>query len=120
MWYCVHAFLYFAYKDGDQCDYPGWENMYLIEADSVDQARQKGRDRARADEGDSEGTLTYDGRPAKVTLAGLIKIIACEDLDLDTGKPSDGTEVSYTDLLIADKTQLQNLLAGEPAVVTYQ
>ena len=40
-WYSASAIFYFEYKDGKQDDYLVWENVYLLEASSVDEARSK-------------------------------------------------------------------------------
>jgi hypothetical protein len=120
MWFAVHAFHYFQYKDGIQDEYSGWENIYLIEAENVAEARMKGLFRAKADEGDSEGTLTVNGRPATVVLGGILKLVDCIDLDLVTDKPVNGTEVSYTDLTLPSKEEFEKFVSGKTATVVYQ
>lgn len=119
MWYSVHAFLYFKYKDGVQDDYFGWENIYLIEAQSPDEAREKGIARAKEDEGDCAGSLTSNGRPASLTFAGLVKFVECADLDLETGRPVDGTELSYSSVSLPSRREFESFVSGRTATVIY-
>jgi Domain of unknown function (DUF4288) len=119
MWYAVHAFLYFQYKDGSQDEYFGYENIYLVEADSVEEARTKGIARAKKDEGDSEGTLTSNGRPATLVFGGLLKFVECTDLDLQSEKPVDGTELSYSEMTMPNKQEFDNFVSGHTAKVIY-
>jgi len=63
-WYAASAILYVKFKDGRQDRYPVWENVYLIDADGDDSAFHLAEERARRCEGDSEGSFTWDGRPA--------------------------------------------------------
>jgi hypothetical protein len=117
MWYAVHAFLYFKYKDGLQDEYFGYENIYLIKAESVEEARTKGTARAREDEGDDNASITSNGRPAARTFAGILKIVDCEDLDLETGEPTNGTELSYSELTLPNKREFDKYVSGQSATV---
>jgi hypothetical protein len=117
MWYCVHALLYFRYKDGKQDEFPAWENLYLIKAPSVETARLEGERRAKQDETDSDGTLSYNERPATLTFAGILRVVECEDLDMNSGLPISGTELSYNELTIPDKIEFDKLVRGESANV---
>ena len=119
MWYACHAFFYFQYKEGEQTEFSGWENIYLIEAESFDQALVKGKTRALEDEGDSDGSLTCNDRPARLTLAAILKVVECIDLDLETDKPIHGTELSYSDVTVSNRDEFEKLIAGRSAVLTY-
>jgi hypothetical protein len=119
VYYACHAFLYFQYKDGNQTDFFGHENIYLIKAESPDEALAKGRIRAQQDEGDDDGSLRCNGRPARYTLASILKVVECIDLDLETDKPVHGTELSYSDFTVVNRSEFEKLIAGQSATVIY-
>ena len=119
MWYSVHAFLYFQFKDGSQDEYFGHENIYLIEAESPEEAQTKGKKRAKQDEGDDDGSLTLNDRPATRTLGGILKVVECTDLDLDTDKPVDGTELTYSDLILPNKHEFDKFVSGRSSTLVY-
>ena len=119
MWYCVHAILYFEYKDGNQGDYVVWEHLYLIKADNPQEAGDKGKIRAKQDEGDSSGGLTVNERPARLKYAGIRKIVDCQDLDMHTMLPTDGTELSYSELIVESPDEFEKLISGDPAAIIY-
>jgi len=116
-WYAAHAIMYVKVKDGRQDKYPFWENIILIEAETDDQAFQKAEARARDDEGDSQGTLTYQGRPANLVFAGIRRLVSCTD-PLD--QPTDGTEITYLEMEIESEDCFTKLLNGEPVQVRYE
>jgi hypothetical protein len=116
-WYVANALLFCRFKDGVQDVVPVWENMYLIEAESAEHAMQRARDRAKEDEGDSEGSLLYNDRPCELVFAGVRKVTACEN---ESERPSNGTEVTYNELLLDSMALLDNLARGEPVQVVYE
>lgn len=116
-WYTAHAIMYVRFKEGPQDSYPFWENIILIEADSDDEAMSKATKRAQEDEGDSQGTFTWSGRPAQWHFAGIRKLIACEDPDT---APGDGTEITYLEMEVSDKASFSKLINGEPVEVRYR
>jgi hypothetical protein len=118
-WYSVHALHYFEYIDGEQNDHLVWEHVYLIRADSFDQARQRGELRARQDETDSAGSLTLNERPARLRFAAIRKAVECQDLDIQSGLPTDGTELSYSEFNVSSQAEFAKLTAGESASVSY-
>ena len=115
-WYAAHAIMYVKFRDNNQNKYPFWENVYLIEAESDKEACNKTTARAKEEEEDSNGTFTWEGRPATWCFAGIRKLITCEDT---TEKPGDGTEVTYLEMEVDSKENFQKLLNGEVVAVTY-
>ena len=67
-WYSAHAILYFKLESGAQDSVTVWENVYLIEAENVDEAWEKAEARARQEEGDDDGSLTLDDQPRDARL----------------------------------------------------
>jgi hypothetical protein len=118
MWYCVHALLYFTYEDGNQQEYLVWENLYLIEADSPDEAKERGERFGRANESSPEAGLTLNGRPARRRFASIRKVVECVDLDTESGMPTNGTEVSYSEFVVSS-VEFTKLIDAETAEVTY-
>lgn len=117
-WYAVHALHFFQYKNGRQDDYLVWEHVYLIHAESFHDARQRGEQRAKHDEGDSKSTLTLNDRPARLVFARIRKVVECQDLDLESGQPIDGTELSYSEFTTSPE-EFAKLSSGKSAVVVY-
>jgi hypothetical protein len=115
-WYAAHTIMYVKYKDGSQDSYPFWENIILLEADSDDEATAKAKTRAQEDEGDSNGTFTWSGRPAQWCFGGIRKIVTCEDPE---SKPGDGTEITYLEMEVDDEEGFAKLISGEPVEVRY-
>jgi hypothetical protein len=120
MWYCVHALFYFEYRDGNQDDYLVWENMYLIQATSPDEAKAKGEFQAMKTEKESEDdSLKLNERPARFKFAAIRKVVECQDLDEQTGRPTDGTEISYSEFMVSNKEDFSKLICASTATVDY-
>jgi len=116
-WYAAHAIMYIKFKDGVQDKYPFWENIILIEAETDDEAFEKAETRAREDEGDSQGSLTYEERPAKWVFAGIRRLVSCVDI---LEQPTDGTEITYLEMEVESEECFTKLLNGEPVKVLYE
>lgn len=118
-WYAASAIMYNKFKDGNQDFFPIWENVILISANSFDEALKKAEKRALQDEGDSHGTLEYNGRQAYMTFAGIRKVIECECNDSEEG-PIDGTEITYSHLIVRDAKDFDKLINGDSVIVQYE
>ena len=117
-WYSVHALLYFEHKKGKQGNCLIWEHVYLIQAKTPKHAGKMGVRRAKQDEGDDGGSLTLNGRPVTLKFGGIRQICECQDLDLETGLPTHGTELTYSEYSVASLKELAKLVAGEPVRTT--
>jgi len=115
-WYAAHAIMLVKFKDERQDKFPFWENVILIEAQSHEEAFAKAEARAKQDEGDSRGTLSWEGRPACWSFAGIRKLMVVEGSDV---QPNDGDEVTYMEMEIADGDQFAHFLNGEAVAVQY-
>jgi len=118
MWFAAHVIMYFKFKDGNQDTYPVLENVFLVEAPSAEEGAEKAAQYGRADEGDSRGSLTWGDRPATLTYAGIRKLVqvGCSDDD----KPTDGVEVTYSEMNVKDAQTFAKLVEGKPVVVRYE
>ena len=115
-WFAAHVIMSVRFKDGDQDKFPVWENIILIEARTDKEAWHKAEARGKMDEGDSQGTFTWGGRPATWALAGIRKLIMCDYLG---ARPEDGLEVSYSEFELLTQEDLQKLVDGSLVDVTY-
>jgi hypothetical protein len=109
--------MYVKFKDGNQDKYPIWENIILIEASSSDEAWDKAIIRAREDEDESpRGESFWEGRPFKFVFAGIRRLVACVDED---SRPTDGTEITYSQMELPDSDSLSKFLKGEEVFLRY-
>ena len=114
-WYAAHIILFFRLKKGTQKCFPIWENIVLIRAESEQEAFAKAEELGRQDAGDDEGSLRIDDKPAELVFAGIRKLVLCRDHDR---RPTDGIEVSYTEMATRSEEAIHKLVAGEPVSVT--
>ncbi len=115
-WYAAHAVMYVKFKDCQQEKYPLWENILLIDANSDEEAMAKAVNRAREDEGDSEGTFTWEGLPAMWCFGGIRKLVTCES---EEERPTGGTEITYLEMEVNSKADFERFLVGEPVTMKY-
>ena len=116
-WYAAHAVMLVEFADGIQTQYPVWENILLIQSETSEAARAMAEARAKQDEGDSNGTFTWEDRPARWVFAGIRKVVACEDAD---AAPGHGTEVTYLQLDLPDSETFEHFIQGDPVKLTYE
>lgn len=109
-WYSAHLIIYFELKDEPQDHFYLWENIVLIKAETTDEAFEKAKLRGQQDEGDDE-SLTWNGKPARAVFAGVRKLVECLDPE---ERPEDGTEVSYVEIEVASKADIERMIAGDP------
>lgn len=103
------------FKDGRQDSYPVWENVILVEAASEADAQSRAASLAREGEGDSGGTFRWEQRPAAWEFGGVRKLVKC---DSDPDAPTDGTEVTYSEMVLETEEDLRSLLSGRPVRIT--
>jgi len=108
-WFAAHVIMYVAFKDGRQDTYPVWENVILIEADTLDAARAKAETVGREGAGDDEGSFRWAERPASWVFGGIRKVIKC---DSDPQRPGDGAEVTYSEIVVDTLDEVRDLASG--------
>lgn len=118
-WYAASAIMYIQFKDGEQTTYPVWENIFLLEAETTSQAQAKALCRAQEDEGDSQGTLTWEGRPAQWVFGGIRKLLTVQH-PFGSADAFDGAEVTYSEFIVPNDEALQKLIAGEAVAILYE
>ena len=117
-WYGVHVVMAVRFKDGNQNDFPAWENVYLVEAGNSDEAEQKAVSIGRSREGDSSGTFQWNGRPASWKFAGIRRAIEISNDRSKENEPGDGAEVTYQTIAFRDEKDLQAYVSGEQITLT--
>ena len=110
-WYSAHVIMFVELKNAVQKRYPVWENIFLIKADSEDEAFAKAEEHGRSEEGDCGGSFLWGGEPARWVFAGVRKLTECLPAD---ERPDDGTEVTYHELELTSREAVKDLAAGKP------
>lgn len=123
-WYCAHAIFYFELKDEPQDSYVMWENVYLVEASTDDEARTKAEEYAKTEEADSSDTLTLNDKPCRYKFAGIRKLITVSYIEKAPDKPDDvpvsGAEVTYSEFEVDTLEEVLKLARGEFVEVLYR
>jgi hypothetical protein len=117
-WYAAHAIVYFQFKEGPQDGYLVWENVYLVRAEDPQQAYALAEGYARADEGDSQGSLKIDDRPARLVFGGIRKLVTVSHVGPGETLAS-GDELTYSEYQVATPEALRRLIDDEDAEVLY-
>jgi hypothetical protein len=103
------------FKDGHQDKHYIQENVVLFEAGSSMEARAHATAYAMETyAGDSDGTLTCDGRPSSWAFEGVRKCVLLWD-----GQPGDGSEISWLHYSVRDEADVARLMAGEDIFVEF-
>ncbi len=114
-WYAAHLLFYMKLKHKRQRRFHAYENIVLISAKTVEEAFAKAEKRAGEDAFmQPDDSLRYGGEPAEFVFAGIRKLTLCMDEDK---RPTDGTEVTYIELDVASKADLEKLMRCEPVSV---
>jgi hypothetical protein len=117
-WFAAHAIMYFKLKSGVQDRFTIWENVYLIEAENSDEAREKAEAWAKQEEGDSDGSLLVDEQPATQVFAGIRKMITVSHWE-EEGQLKHGDEITYSEFQVSDEKSIRELVDGEEVTVEY-
>src|SRR5260221_8991546 len=98
-WIAAHAVLYVRYKDGPQTEFSVCENVYLIEGSDPEAALAIATRRARQEEGDANGTFTWNDRPSEWVFAGVRKLISVSQAGLEKGLGT-GDEITCSEMVL--------------------
>ena len=126
-WFAAHVIMYIKYKNmEEQNEFPVYENICLIEAETVDIAYEKADRIGRKYEGDSAGTFTWGKKPVELVFGGIRKVIECQNSPEEliakpsgNNKPLDGSEITYSQFIVDDKEELERLIKGEEVNLLY-
>lgn len=112
----MQLIMFMKFQDGNQDIYRIMENVILISAETDEEAQKKVGKRARKDEVGTDRDYTYDGRPVTWEFVGLRKLISCV---FPEEHPDDGTELTYSEMEVADKESFDKLVNGDIVTVVY-
>ncbi len=125
-WYAAHLIQYFKLKDRPQSTFPVWENVVLIEADSLTNAFSQADEIGQTYYGHNDDSLRLNDQPALSIFAGIRKLVECQEIvsnDLDyqkaNSKPGHGTEITYIELEVNSQEALDKLVGGNEVEVVY-
>jgi hypothetical protein len=116
-WYAAHLIVYFKRRKGPQKRFLVWENIVLIRAKSSDEAYEKAEQLGREDAAVDDKSTHIGGHPCRVVFAGVRKVTLCQDQDT---RPTDGTEVSYNELVVRSEAAIEKLVAGKSVTAEIQ
>ena len=120
-WYAANIIMFVRFKDGVQDSYPVYENIVLIHADSPETAWASAEDIGRQAEGDANGSLKWNGRPAFEAFSGVRKVIEVDHSASEPRSiPAHGSEISYSQFELDSDEALKQLIAGEPVLLRYE
>jgi len=97
-WYAAHVIMYMRFKDGNRDRYPVYENIYLFQTESAEEALKLAEQGGRQSEGDSSGSLKWEARPAFPAYAGVRKLIKAQSQGVAVSETSQlhGREITYS------------------------
>ena len=113
LWFGAHVVMRVFYKDGNQNNCPVMENIVLISAHDDDEAEQKAEAIGRSLEGDSEGSFTWNSRPAYWGFVGVRKLVDIRNSKSTNDEVDDACEVSYSVFDIETVEVLRKFMEGE-------
>lgn len=118
-WFAASAVMYVKLKEGDQVEFPVWENVLLIEAEDGEEAMKLAIERARQDEGDSKGSFTWDGKPATWLFAGIRKLLTVSHDSVDD-KIGSGDEITFSQFVLSSEADVRALAGGDEVTLKYE
>ena len=99
MYYAANIVIYVKFDDGNQDQYPVWENITLIEADTDGEAFDKAEAIGKESDGDD---FIWENRPAVWQYVGIRKLLEVHIDDSKKGFARDGIEITYSQILLKD------------------
>lgn len=117
-WFSAHLLMRIEIKGNPEAEpIDVFENVVLFSGNDANEAMEKANTRGAQAEGDSAGSLTWEGKPARRKFEGLRKLIS---VDRDLHPAVDGVEVTYSEFRLATKQELAQLVNGEEVILTYE
>jgi hypothetical protein len=123
-WFAASVVMYFRLKDGPQDEFSIWENVYLIDAPDGAQAHAKAEALGKLGEGDDDGSLRLDGKPAEQVFGGVRKVLSCAPSltgqAVDNSVVEDGMEATFSTFTVGSREDLEAFIRGESVQVIYE
>ncbi len=108
-WYAAHMIQYFKRRKGRQRSFLTWENIVLFRAVDWEEAYEKAERMGREEEAFDDESTRIGNHPAKCVFAGVRKIVECLEPEK---RPRNGTEISYTEMVLPSEKAIRELVAG--------
>jgi hypothetical protein len=121
-WYAASLIFVFRVQKGKQERFPVWENVYLLESQSAEDAWRKAEEFGRTEQVDDE-SLTLDDEPAFLRFSGVRKVVAIQNpfpTTPNADPPSDKTEITYSEFTLNSEEDVKRLVAGECVALVYE
>ena len=116
-WFAVHQIEYFKYLEGEQDVFPVYENVFLFEAETPNDAIKKAK--RFFDEIDfDDKSLTLNGKPAKSIFAGIRKVVEVTHWK-EEGVLGSKDELTYNVFNVFDEKDIGKILNDEYVSVEY-
>ncbi len=104
----------------NQDSYTVFENIYLINYPTYDEAMVAAEVAGKSSEGDESGSLTVDGKPAVWVFAGVRKIVEVDNLCIEPGdNVKDCIEITYNEYIVNSKLDITMLANGENTIINH-
>lgn len=117
-WFAAHAIVYFSLKQGIQNVFTVWENVYVIQAPTSEEALKQAFELGNKENGDDNGSLSVDGQPAERVFAGIRKVTAVSHQSMDETLSS-GDEITFSEYQVEDQEAINTLVKGEAINIKY-
>ncbi|MFP2926664.1 DUF4288 domain-containing protein [Pyxidicoccus sp. 3LG] len=125
-WYAASVIQYFEFIHEPQQDYTVWENIYLFNASTPEDALTLAQQHGRAASGSQSEGLRVDGKPARLVFGGVRKVIACAPNPFSSASEPEvetmenGVEATYMSFTVSSKADLDALVRGDAVTLRYE
>ncbi|CAN7277215.1 DUF4288 domain-containing protein [Aquipseudomonas alcaligenes] len=110
-WYAAHIVMQIVLTGRN--DVIAWENVVLLHAPNDEDAYSKADAIGHSSEGDSGGTMEWDGSPARMVYRGTRRLASISSPSDVNNNPSDGCEVTYMQLEFDNEEALKGFMNGD-------
>lgn len=120
-WVVISAIISMRVKHGKQRNIPVYENFYLMELFSGEDINIKAEEFVRSQLVE-DSSLTLNGRPTYFSFEGIRKIISVSNPiteEIVDSRPVHGTELTYSEYVLRNETQIKKLVNGEEVKLRY-
>ena len=118
-WFAAHSIFYFRLKHSAQSAFSVQENVFLIDASTSEDAYVAAESRARENEGDAGGTLTWGDAPAELVFVGIRKLVSVSHRS-DTNTLGSDDEITYSEFSVPSLEAVHRLAAGGSVSLVYE
>jgi len=118
MYFLGHILMMIKYKKGIQKEFSIFENSVIVKAESEKKALKLFKKKGESQEGDSDGTLIFEGRLSEEKFIGIRQIFEIDEEEF-MENINYGIEIGYSKLKIEGKENLKKLLKNDDVILNY-